>query len=257
MKLQRISFGLNNLNNPACAVNTNTESISRFAYLPKVESHEEFDGKMLKKVLGTCAAIAVGITLFRINGRKKLPESITDIADKNLGLNKVTYKRTANELKNKILYPLKAYLAGDKSIIKNKKLFKSGVIIADTDISATKEVFDAFYEHADNLGIHCKRISECVSRKKENKMKWVKETIKEAQETFKKEGKMTLIDIGNMDNLINLQIFKKHNSNLENQLIEISKKSYSGVVWTAYTNRTKQIPMYYNELPVVVTKLMD
>lgn len=257
MKVQRISFGDNITKtqqiNPAAP---QPAVLSEFACLPKNQP-EAFNRHNFRKFLIGCAAAAVIVTLFRIKGRRKLPDSIVELGDKNLGLNKIPFKRTAKELKTSILYPLKAHLAGDKSIIKSKKHFKSGVIIADNDVASTKDVLDAFYEHAQNLGIRCRRISECASRKKENKMKWVKDAIKEAQETFKKEGKLTLIDIGNMDNLINLKIFKRNNSNLENQLIEISKNSYSGVVWTAYTNRTKQIPMYYNDLPVIVTKLMD
>lgn len=257
MKVHSISFGAAHTTTPIPQENRRQEELNEFAYLPKEHKEDEFNRHKFRKGLIVCAAAAVIVTLFRIKGRKKLPESIADLADKNLGLNKVSFKRTAQELKTNFLYPLKAHQEGDKSIIKNKKMFKSGVIIADNDVASTKEVLDAFYEHAQNLGIRCRRISECESRKKENKMKWVKDAIKEAQQTFKTEGKLTLIDIGNMDNLINLKIFKKNNSNLENQLIEISKNSYSGVVWTAYTNRTKQIPMYYNDLPVIVTKLMD
>ena len=257
MKVQSISFGSNipntTISKPELA---KVPVMNEFAYIPK-ENHEEFNRHKLRKFLVACAALAVGITLFRIKGRKKLPESITDLGNKHLGLNKISYKSTSKELKSNFLYPLKAHLEGDKSIIKNKKLFKAGVIIADNDVAATKEVIDAFYEHAQNLGIRCKRISECSSRKKVSKKKWVQDAITQARENFKKDGQLTLIDIGNMDNLINLQIFKKNNSNIENQLIEISKNAYSGVVWTAYTNRTKQIPMYYNDLPVIVTKLMD
>lgn len=257
MKVNCITFGLNSKQTANRMPEDHQKRLSEFAYLPKKHQEDEFNGSKFKKFLGVCAAAAVLITLFRIKGRKKLPESITELTDKTLGLNKVSFKRTAKELRNNFLYPLKAHLEGDKSIIKNKKLFKAGVILSDTDVSASKSVIDAFYEHAENLGIRCKRISQCTSRTKEGKKKWVQDTIREAQENFKKGGQLTLLDIGNMDNLINLKIHKKINSSLENQLIEISKKAYSGVVWTAYTNRTKQIPMYYNNLPVVVTKLMD
>lgn len=258
MKVNGISFGLNSTQSlNKYQPETTQRQLNEFAYIPKQHKDEEFNSSNFKKFLGICAAAAVLITLFRIKGRKKLPESIAELSDKTLGLNKIPFKRTAKELQNGFLYPLKAHLDGDKSIIKNKKLFKAGLILADTDVSSVKTVIDAFYEHANNLGIRCKRISQCSSRTKEGKKKWVQDTIKEAQENFKKDGKLTLIDIGNMDNLINLQIHKKRNSNLENTLIEISKKSYSGVVWTSYTNRTRQIPMYYNNLPVLVTKLTD
>lgn len=259
MKVSGITFGTNSAQTVKKTLpeEHHPRQLSEFAYLPRAHKDEELNSSRLKRFLGICAAAAVLITLLRIKGRKKLPETITDLTDKTLGLNKIQFKRTAQELKNGFLYPLKAHLEGDKSIIKNKKLFKPGLILADSDVSSAKGVIDAFYEHANNLGIRCKRISECTSRTKEGKKKWVQDTIKEAQENFKKDGKLTLIDIGNMDNLINLQIHKKRNSNLENTLIEISKKSYSGVVWTSYTNRTRQIPMYYNNLPVLVTKLMD
>lgn len=259
MKVSGITFGTNSAQSlkKNLPEEHHQRQLSEFAYLPKQHKDEELNGSRFKKFLGVCAAAAVLITLLRIKGRKKLPESITDLTDKTLGLNKIPFKRTAKELKDGFLYPLKAHLEGDKSIIKNKKIFKSGLILADTRVSSSKSVIDAFYEHAHNLGIRCKRISECTSRNKEAKKKWVQDAINEAQESFKKDGKLTLIDIGNMDNLINLQIHKKRNSNLENTLIEISKKSYSGVVWTSYTDRTRQIPMYYNNLPVLVTKLMD
>uniref|UniRef100_UPI0040266F00 hypothetical protein n=1 Tax=Candidatus Scatousia sp. TaxID=3085663 RepID=UPI0040266F00 len=74
---------------------------------------------------------------------------------------------------------------------------------------------------------------------------------------YEKTKQFTIINIGNLDNLVDLKIVKSKNSAIEDKLIEINKNVYSGIVWTAWTNNTKSIPMYYNNLPVLVTKLVD
>ena len=95
MKVQRISCGDNiaktQQRNPAAP---QPAVLSEFACLPKNQP-EAFNRHNFRKFLIGCAAAAVVVTLFRIKGRRKLPDSIVELGDKNLGLNKIPFKRTA------------------------------------------------------------------------------------------------------------------------------------------------------------------
>lgn len=244
MKVQRVSFGTkSNYDSQHSAV----QNREPFLYYPKRHDDKKIKSGVLK-FLGTLAAIAVGITLYNLK-RNKVPLSIVDIQGEKMGLNQINYKRTAKELKKKILYPIKAGLTN------KKKDFNTGLILSDTKDKPLKEVLSAFCEHAYQLDIRTKEIPEKLS--KSDRRKWVFNAIEEAQEHYKKTKQYTIINIGNLDNLIDLKIVKSKNSAIEDKLIEINKNVYSGIVWTAWTNNTKSIPMYYNNLPVLVTKLVD
>ncbi len=242
MKVQRITFGSKS---QIQQTPTNT-SRSEFLYYPKPkENHNTMN---FLKVLGALAAGAVGITLFNLK-RNKVPLSIVDIAGTEAGLNKINFRRTALELKKKILYPIKTGSTGDS------KNFKSGLILSDTKDKPLKDILAAFCEHADKIGIKTVTIPDNLN--KAARRRWVFNEIETAQKEYKSSGKFTIINIDNIDNLIDLKIVKAKNSAIEEKLIEINKNVYSGIVWTGWTNNTKSIPMYYNNLPVLVTKLVD
>ncbi len=245
MKIQRISFGQksNTQKQPANYAIKGRE----YLYYPKPEDDKKAK-TIVFKFLGTLAAIAVGVTLFNLK-RNKVPLNIVDIADSEKGLNKINYRRTALELKKKILYPIKT---GTTSRNKN---FNSGLILSDKKDAPLKEVLSAFTEHATELKIRTKEIPDNLN--KADRRRWVYNAIEEAEQHYEKTKQFTIINIGNLDNLVDLKIVKSKNSAIEDKLIEINKNVYSGIVWTAWTNNTKSIPMYYNNLPVLVTKLVD
>ena len=244
MKVQRVSFGSNNNSNHQ---RTSARAGNEYLYYPKIKEEKKIKS-IIWKTLGSLAAIAVGVTLFNLK-RNKQPLSIVDIPGKTMGLNQINYRRTAKELKKKILYPIKA------GITHKKKDFNSGLILSDTKDKPLKEVLSAFCDHAYELDIRTKELPEKLS--KADRRKWVFNTIEEAKEHYKNTNQYTIINIGNLDNLIDLKIVKSKNSAIEDKLIEINKNVYSGIVWAAWTNNTKSIPMYYNNLPVLVTKLVD
>ena len=244
MKVQSVSFGSNNNSNHQ---HTSARAGNEYLYYPKIKEEKKIKS-IIWKTLGSLAAIAVGVTLFNLK-RNKQPLSIVDIPGKTMGLNQINYRRTAKELKKKILYPIKA------GITHKKKDFNSGLILSDTKDKPLKEVLSAFCDHAYELDIRTKELPEKLS--KADRRKWVFNTIEEAKEHYKNTNQYTIINIGNLDNLIDLKIVKSKNSAIEDKLIEINKNVYSGIVWAAWTNNTKSIPMYYNNLPVLVTKLVD
>lgn len=245
MKIQCISFGSysNNMSITPDIAGSNRE----FLYYPK--KNEEHNYKpLILKILGSFAAIAVGVTLYNLR-KNKVPLSVVDIEDKSKGLNSINFRRTAIELKKKILYPIKTETTNKKGT------FNTGLILSDTKDKPLKEVLSSFSEHAEALGIRTKEIPDNLN--KPERRKWVFNTIKEAENHYKETNQFTIINIGNLDNLVDLKIVKAKNSAIEDKLIEINKNVYSGIVWTAWTNNTKSIPMYYNNLPVLVTKLID
>lgn len=241
MKVQRITFGTNRQ-----PQKPSTHNGGEFLYYPKPK--ENHNSMNFLKVLGALAAGAVAVTLFNLK-RNKVPLSVVDIAGSDAGLNKVNFRRTALELKKKILYPIKTGSTGDS------KNFKSGLILSDTKDKPLTDILAAFCEHADNLGIKSVTIPNNLN--KPSRRRWVFNEIETAQKEYKSSGKFTIINIDNIDNLIDLKIVKAKNSAIEEKLIEINKNVYSGIVWAGWTNNTKSIPMYYNNLPVLVTKLVD
>lgn len=244
MKIQRISFGIKSNYE---VQQQESQVRNDFLYYPKRHDDKKIRSGILK-FLGTLAAIAVGVTLYNLK-RNKQPLSIVDIKGNTMGLNGINYKRTAKELKKKILYPIKTGLTH------SKKDFNSGLILSDTKDKPLKEVLSAFCEHAYQLDIRTKEIPEKLA--KSDRKKWVYNAIEEAEKHYNETKQYTIINIGNLDNLIDLKIVKSKNSAIEDKLIEINKNVYSGIVWAAWTNNTKSIPMYYNNLPVLVTKLVD
>ena len=263
MKVHAISFGTGKTNN---RVNNNYNNA--FLYTP--EDDEKFkgsDGKKLKFVLSTLALSAVGITLFRINGRRKLPESIVEIADKNKGLNKLTdFNRTVDELKTKIIYPLKAKILGDKKIDKE---LKSGLIIADKDSEKLDNIITALTEHFKELGINTLTIPKSIKKTGENgeitekKLrknlinKLFYQMIKSAGKNYKENGKYTVINLGNLNDFTDLRVIKSQKSNFEEILENLNGKKYPGVLWISWTTRSNSVPLFLSDLPVLITKILD
>ena len=245
MKIHRVSFGSYSTNNTNSA--PEQRSGNEYLYYPKHKDDRRLKPLFLK-IFGSLAAIAVGVTLYNLK-RNKVPLSVVDIQDKTKGLNKIQYKRTAIELKKKILYPIKTGLTH------KKKIFNSGLVLSDTKDKPLQDVLSAFCEHATELKIRTKEIPENLN--KAARRRWVFNAIEEAEAHYKSTKQYTVINIGNLDNLVDLKIVKAKNSAIEDKLIEINKNVYSGIVWAAWTNNTKSIPMYYNDLPVLVTKLVD
>lgn len=243
MKVFRISFKQNN-NSQTSPTNNRNE----FLYYPKQKEKSKITPMTFVKVLCGIAMTAVGITLYNLK-KNKIPMEIVDLAEKDLGLNKIDYKRTAKELKQKILYPIKTGRTH-----KNRN-FNSGLILSDSEDKPLKEIIEALSEHAEKLGIMTNNLPDDLN--KADRRKWIYNAIENAKEIYKKRKIYTIINIGNLDNLIDLKIVKPKKTTLEDRLIEINKNVYSGIVWTAWTNNTKSIPMYYNNLPVLVTKLVD
>lgn len=245
MKILPVSFGSysNKSTYQSCVGGENKE----FLCYPQKKDESKIKN-IIFKTLGSLAAIAVGVTLYNLR-RNRVPLSIVDIPDNSRGLNQINYKRTALELKKKILYPIKTNLTH------KKKNFNSGLILSDTKDKPLREVLSAFCEHASALDIRTKEIPENLN--KAARRRWVYNAIEEAEANYKASKQYTIINIGNLDNLIDLKIVKSKNSAIEDKLIEINKNVYSGIVWTSWTNNTKSIPMYYNNLPVLVTKLID
>lgn len=254
MKVNRISFGekqnTKNLQNPK-----HTTSLNPFLYLPYTNKKEnDFNSTSFRVMTALLAAIAVGITLMNLRGRKTLPDKIVELADQNLGFNKINkYQRTVKELKSKILYPLKCRLMGDK-IPAQSRDFKSGFILSHNNAEEVKEVMNAFTEHAKKLDIHCLSMPENLKRNE--KTKWTYKATNIAKQHYERTGKHTIINLGNISSLTEMQN-KSTKSRVENLLSAIDNAQYTGVVWTAWTDKPKQIPYFYNNLPILITKLMD
>ena len=134
MKIQCISFGSysNNMSITPDIAGSNRE----FLYYPK--KNEEHNYKpLILKILGSFAAIAVGVTLYNLR-KNKVPLSVVDIEDKSKGLNSINFRRTAIELKKKILYPIKTETTNKKGT------FNTGLILSDTKDKPLKEVLSSF-----------------------------------------------------------------------------------------------------------------
>lgn len=235
--------------------------------LAKMESKEK--AHKIKAVTGFLALSAVLVTLFNLKGPKRFPLDIVEIADKTKGLNKLTHSsKTAEELKSKILYPLQCLRKGDKNIIHSKR-FKSGVIITDKDSSNLSEVVNAFVEHAKELGIRTINVSHTTKRtnsegkvfernlKRSELLKNVYAALKRAQELYARDGQYTIINIGDIAKMTNLKVIKSQKSNFEAILENIDSKKFSGIVWAGWTTKTKNVPLFLNNLPILITKLVD
>ena len=70
-------------------------------------------------------------------------------------------------------------------------------------------------------------------------------------------GEYTIINIGNISNLANLKISKVKFTKVEEKLGEINKQTYPGVIWIGWTKEWNSLPYFYNNAPILITKLVD
>lgn len=199
---------------------------------------------------GLLAATVALMSLRMFRGRNTMPKNITDIADKNLGLNKITgASRTVKQLTNDILYPMKAVQMGDKALLSGD--FKTGLIIADSNKEKAIELVDAFIEHAELKEIHC---IKSKSNQKIN-IKTAKMLIDEAIKYNKETGSCVIVNIGNLANTSKLYASKTEEvSMLEKRIANDIPK---GVLWVAHTSKVRRLPYFYNNLPVLVARIID
>lgn len=265
MKVLPVSFSFK-------GIQQRDNEINNYPFLYTAKPHNGLrkeDNNRFKAITASLALIAVAVTLINLKGRKKLPESIVELAEKSKGLNKLTkYEKTVSELKEKIIYPLKAINLGDNNIAKSKKL-KSGLIITNSHKDGLEELTSALMEHFKELGIETKDISEITTRinskgetvhrniRRNERIKWVYNQIQNAKKSFEEEGKYTVINLGDIGKLTDLKIIKSQKSNFEDMLSNLNGKTYPGVIWTGWTTKTNSVPLFYNDLPVLITKVMD
>lgn len=223
----------------------------------------------IKIATGFLALSAVLITLFNIKGPKRPPLNITDIADKTKGLNKIKgHEKNVNELKKKVLYPLLCAIKGDKQIAYTKH-FKSGVILTDKNGTNLSNITEAFIEHAKELGIRTVSIPHTGKRtnskgkvfehrlKRNELIKNVYSELKRAKELFQRDGKYTIINLGDIAKLTDLKVIKSQKSNFEAMLANLDNRKFPGVIWAGWTTKTKDVPLFFNDLPILITKLVD
>ncbi|CCY62160.1 unknown [Clostridium sp. CAG:967] len=265
MKVLPVSFSFK-------GIQQRDNEINNYPFLYTANSTREMrkeDNNRFKAITASLALIAVAITLINIKGRKKLPDNIVEIADKNKGLNKLSkYEKTVQELKEKIIYPLKAVNLGDKNVANSKKL-KSGLIITHNQKEGLEEITCGLMEHLKELGIETKDINEITTRvnnkgekvhrniRRNERVKWVYNQIQNAKKSYEEEGKYTVINLGDIGKLTDLKIIKSQKSNFEDMLSNLNGKTYPGVIWTGWTTKTNSVPLFYNDLPVLITRLTD
>ena len=233
MKVQAVSY-------PYTGSRIKDKQEYNFSYLYTVDLAKQQSKEKAHKIkvaTGLLALAAVLVTLFNIKGPKRLPYDIVDIPSTEKGLNKLeNFASTANELKHKVLYPLQCARKGDKHIEKSK-MFKSGVILTDKSSTNLAEVTDAFMEHANELGINT------VSIPRKSKRINAKE--------------YTIINLGDIAKLTDLKVIKSQKSNFEAMLGNLNNKKFPGIIWAGWTTKTKDVPLFFNDLPILITKLVD
>lgn len=218
-------------------------------------------------VTGLLALTAVGVTLYNLKHSQKFPKDIVELPNMEKGLNKITdFHKTVNDLKTKFLYPLKcAIMSGEE----NPKKFKSGVIFINESNTPTEKVMSAFIEHLNELEIDTISINSIDYKssskgekipkelKRNEMVKEVFSLVKKSEQKYTDEGKYTVINLGNLEKLTRLKAVKSQKSNIEQLLEDISNNKYKGVLWVAESKNHEALPLFFNNLPVVITKLMD
>lgn len=231
--------------------------LNPFLYTQNIKNtKEDFKANTFKIVTALLAALAVGITLINIKGKNQFSKNIVEVKDKLKGLNKITkYKKAVEDLKEYALYPLMSTIKGDKTFLNNNEL-KSGIIIGGKNTTESKKVIQAFCEHAKALGIRCIDDMPAKLKQKNEKRRWVFSALKEANQHFKRTKEYTIINIGNINSLADFKEYKPTMSKVESFLKELDQKTYPGVLWIAHQGQGT-LPYYFNNMPVLITKLVD
>ncbi len=254
MRISSVNYSAYNSKQPA--FEKRVEISNPFLYQTDPSYHsKELANNSFRVTVISLAVAAVAGSLLKLRMKNIVPESIIEIADKNIGLNKLKYKNAARYLKKKLLYPIKAAMEGDEKFIYGDKL-KSGLILTAQNATEGKKAISALLEHAKEIGIYTMEIPPNL--KKNGRIKWVYKAIEDAKEYYKtSNGDYTIINIGDISNLANLKISKTKFTNVEEKLREINKQKYPGVVWVGYTDAGASLPYFYNNAPILITKLVD
>lgn len=265
MKVHAVSFR-SNTHAEDIKKYSESKGISPFLYTMDTSAQKDnVKGNSFRLLTAFLAAIAVGITLYNIKGKKQFPKEIVEISGKDSGLNKIKkYRKSVEGLKEKVLYPLMATIKGDKRYIQHQEL-KSGIVITGSTIEDAKVVVNAFCEHAEKLGLRVKKA--IPERTPEGKLtrfternvrvKMVYNAIKEAYAHYKSTGKYTVVNIDNISLLANLKTSKPTSSKFETFLKAINQNDYPGVIWIACNPKSTSLPYFFNNIPVFMTKLID
>lgn len=211
------------------------------------------------------ALTAVGVMLFNVSGKRRFPYSIAELSDVTKGLNKLkNNEKLVNDLKTDFVFPIKAHLLGDNSRINNKSM-KLGLILTGKNDEKLSSILRALSEHFDELKIRTLSIPHESTRLKEEKIisskynknelyKLLKKAVDKAQNLYKEEKEITVIDLGNIDDFTDLKIVKSQKSNFEELINELSNNSNKGVVWIGTTTKPKSLPLFFSYLPILIKK---
>lgn len=246
MKVHAVSLGFKSRR-----IQDKTDNIYPFLY-----SSENPSSDRKLKTFGITTAVlalsAVCLTLFNLKRAKKLPQDIADIPNMEKGLNKLKqFHKTTEDIKTKFIYPLKSAALGEED---NKKL-KSGLIFINENNNQTQQVISALSEHLEELEINVVNINKFPKRNQAVKEVFME--VERAEKLYSQEGKYTLINLGNLENLTSLKAVKSQKSKIEQLLENISSNEYKGVVWLAESSNIEGLPLFFNNLPVMITKIVD
>ncbi len=258
MKVEAVSFKSSNTANMPNSGYIRNDYNFLYNYKEKNNRHQKL-AEIYKLSAWFLAAAAVGITLFKIWEKPQYTADIVNLADKSLGLNRIkNHRKAVNALKQKGLYPILSTIKGDKYFLKYGEL-KSGIVITGNTTQEAAKISEAFFEHAENLGIKVQKITSPAKNSKDNnvRLKEVYTAIKNAYKNFKQKSEYTIIDIGDLSLLTTLKASKCKNSNFDNFLKMVDQNNYPGVIWVAINEKTKSLPYFFNDLPVLMTKFTD
>ncbi len=206
-----------------------------------------------KEYLGGLASLILAtICLTKFMGRKSLPKTVVELADSNIGLNKIKgAQRTVQQLKERILYPIKAVQNGErKRLYRN---FTSGLIIIDTNgEKKAKNILDALTEHAEQINIHCINVTKPHFKKDLGKS--IHSAIDEAIKYNKETSECVLLNLGD------ISIFSQMNpSNIKAKTTveKRIKKLPPGIIWASWTNKGESLPYFHNNGNVLMSKIID
>ncbi|MBP3924363.1 hypothetical protein J6E39_03885 [bacterium] len=254
MKVQKISFSTNNHRTIAFEENNSRPDMlnRRFMYMPASQNNTAPSVGKIALYFLTIAAAAVGITINNVGYMKKLPKNIVELADKNAGLNKINkYENIVEGLKKHVLYPSMAILKKKEETLNPRKL-KSGIILTGDSPEELQKLTDALIEHAQKLEIPVKTIK---GKTKAERAKWIYKNVKSANNHYKNTGAPTIINLEDLSKIAELQINKSKISKVENFISGINRKDYPGIIWVSWTDKSKSVPCFYNNLPVSIFKL--
>ncbi len=249
MKIYKVSR-LSSKNNIASGSSVPSPIQHNFFYMPEVEKPHAKRNTVIALVLS--AAIAVGFTIRNISRSARLKKSIVELANPNQGLNKLKgFEDNIKDFKKKILYPMAVINKGQVETLSYSRL-KIGAILTGEDGAKLTEFSDALFEHAEKLGINVKRIK---GKNRSERAKWIYRNFRKAQIEYRTTGKPTMFDIGELEDLAELSINKPKKAKIEVFLESLNKLDNLGIVWVAKTSKPKMLPCFYNDLPVMISKV--